>query len=72
MTEEEKQKFLAVYERQQAGYRYMQLERDLRLRQLDTIAEIQILADAFNHATDQPMRQTTGLINFYRILCPRT
>jgi len=68
MTEEEKQKFLAVYERQQAGYRYMQQERDRDLKNVDTVIAVQQLGSAFDMATKLPLRESSGLIEFYKAL----
>lgn len=67
-SEEEKQEIRAVLERQKVGYRYMQALRDKELRTVNTSEAMQILAPAFAEAMKLPLRESSGLIDFYRVL----
>jgi hypothetical protein len=67
-SEEEKREIRAVWERQKEGYRLIQAMRDEDLRSVNTPEAMRILAPAFREALKLPMRKSSGLIEFYKIL----
>ena len=69
MTPEEKAHFLEIYHRQQEGYRIMEVMRRKDLRTTDTVKAMECLSDFFDHALlSQPMRESSGLVEFYQAL----
>jgi len=69
MTPEELEAAKAMLARKQVGWAYMAEERKERLRSTVTKDAIPAFQSSFDYARTLPPRQSSGLVEFYRILC---
>ena len=70
LTETERALFIQVHQRQLTGYQRAEQLRLIRLRETSTVEAICTLRRAFRLAAhSQPLRETSGLVDYYAALC---
>lgn len=68
MSPEEMAKMREIYQRQQEGYRLMELERRQKIKNTVTKEELRHYAGLENMIRKRPKRTTSGLTEMYALL----
>ena len=68
MSEEEKVLFKQMLPAMREGWEFMARERRQRIRDTVTMDDMPLFDLTFKQSLTQPSRQTSGLVEFYRVM----